>query len=740
MSRPFRNLALNLLSIFILLIFGWLEVAAAPLGQVDTTAAPLELNKPIERSIAGDEAHSYILTLAAGQYAQVIVIQKGVDTVVSVYGLGGSKLFDVESPNVNLPIWLIADSATTYRLEVKSQTKATHYEIKLQELRQATQEDRSRVAAQQLSIDARTLRDKRKEQSYEQATEKYLAALDIWRNLDDKPMQASTLYEAGWLYGDIGQYQKAFDCYARSAALYKALGDRKGESDVFNNTAWLYGELGEDQKALDMYDQVMQNLKDIGETDPVVISNIGASYAQLGQYQRALDTHFRVLELRTATKDYAGLSITYSNIGNCYYHLGDKTKAIDFYNRSLELMLQVGNDYYTGTVVNHLGVLYRGLGDYDRALKYFNQALALRESAGDQRGIATTLADIARLERDRGNLNEARKRIEEALDKIEWLRSRVASPQLRISFLASTQQYREFYIALLMQLQKEKPAEQLERVAFNASETGRARSLLQLLAEAGSKIRNNVDPSMLERKRVLTDLIDEKAHLHMRLLSGKHTEQQATAALKEILALTTELEQLEGRIRQSSPQFAALVQPVPLKLEEVQEKVLDSDTLLLEYSLGEEKSFLWAVTPDSIKTYELPKRPVIEPVARRVYELLTARSVNVPNETLEQRRQRLELADAEYDKASASLSQMILGPAAGEFKNKRLLIVTESVLQFIPFAGLPDPVAGDARPLIVGHEVVMAPSASVVSLLRQETANRKPASKMLAVLADPVFS
>ena len=739
MSRPFRNLALNSLSIFILLIFAWLEVAAAPLGQVDAEPTPLELNKAIERSIAGDDAHSYTLTLAAGQYAHVIVIQKGVDTIVSVYG-SSNKLFEVESPNVNLPVWLVADSATTYRLEVKSQTRATHYEIKLQELRTATQEDRSRVAAQRLLVDARTLRDKRTEQSYEQAIEKYLAALDIWRNLDDKSMQASTLYEAGWLYGDIGQYQKAFDCYARSAALYKGLGDRKGESDVFNNTAWLYGELGEDQKALDMYDQVMQNLKDIGETDPVVISNIGASYAKLGQYQRALDTHFRVLELRTATKDYAGLSITYSNIGNCYDHLGDKAKAIDYYNRSLELMLQVGNDYYTATVLNHLGVLYRGLRDYDRALKYFNQALALRESVGDQRGIATTLTDIARLERDRGNLNEARKRVEEALDKIEWLRSRVASPQLRISFLASMQQYREFYIDLLMRLQKEKPAEQLERVAFNASETGRARSLLQLLAEAGSKIRNNVDPSMLERKRVLADLIDEKAHLHMRLLSGKHTEQQAAAALKEILALTTELEQLEGRIRQSSPQFAALVQPVPLKLEEVQQKVLDSDTLLLEYSLGEEKSFLWAVTPDSIKTYELPKRALIEPVARRVYELLTARSVNVPNETLEQRRQRLELADAEYDKASASLSQMVLGPAAAEFKNKRLLIVSESVLQFIPFAGLPDPVASDARPLIVGHEVVMAPSASVVSLLRQETANRKPASKMLAVLADPVFS
>ena len=261
---------------------------------------------------------------------------------------------------------------------------------------------------------------------------------------------------------------------------------------------------------------------------------------------------------------------------------------------------------------------------------------------------------------------------------------------------------------------------------------------MQLLSEAGGKIRHGIDPSLLERKQALAQSIDAKAQSQMELLSGKHTEEEAEAARKELSALTNELEQLEGRIRESSPQFTALVQPVPLGLEEIQEKILDRDTLLLEYSLGEERSFVWAVTPDAIKSFELPKRAVIEPAARRVYELLTARTISVPRETLEQRRQRLELADAEYVKASAILSRMILGPAATELKDKRLLIVSDGVLQYIPFAGLPDP--ADTQPLIVAHEVVMTPSASVVGLLRQETANRKPASKMIAVLADPVFS
>lgn len=583
-----------------------------------------------------------------------------------------------------------------------------------------TQKDPRRVEAEGLIAEAEALTAKKTEQSYRQAIEKYLAALSIWRTLNNKPMEASTLYEAGWLYGDIGQYQKALDLYSQAGTLYKTLGNRKSELNTLNNTAWIYGELGENQTALDMYETVVEGLKKIGETDPAVISNLAASYSKLGQHQRALDAHLQVLELRKGPQNNAKRAITLSNIGNCYYQLHDSIKALDYYSQSLPFMRDAGDNYYTAAVLNNTGVAYRSLGEYDKALIHFNEALELRRKAGDQRGIATTLSDIARLERDRGNLVEARRQIEAALAQVERVRLNVTSPRLRTSYFASVQEYREFYIDLLMRMSKDKPLDQLERVAFNASETGRARSLLQLLSEAGSKIHHGIDPSLIERKLTLAELIDTKAQRQMELLSGKHTEEEAEAARKELSTLTNELEQLESRIRESSPQFNALVRPVPLGLDEIQEKILDRDTLLLEYSLGEERSFVWAVTPDAIKSFELPKRAVIEPAARRVYELVTART------------------NAEYAKASAILSQMILGPVAAELKDKRLLIVSDGVLLYIPFASLPDPTA--TRALVVAHEVVMAPSASVIGLLRQKTANRKPASKTVAVLADPVFS
>ena len=720
-------------------------VRGAAATQNEPAASSLEPSKPIERSINAGEAQSYILTLTPGQYAHIVVDQRGVDVVVSIFAPDGNKLVQVDGPNGNYgpePVSLVAETTGAYRIEVRSTSPKMpgRYQVKLEELRAATDPDRSRIAAQKLFMEAKALRNQRTRESYQQATEKYEAALTIWQNLNDKLMEAFTHHEVGMIYGDIGLYQKAIDSHSRAAALYKDLKLPRDEASVLVNIGWVFGELGDTQNRLAMYDRAAAIYRTVGDVDLVLLSNFGSTYAKLGQYQRALEIHLQVLEKRRVTDDYLGLGITLRNIGSCYENLGDKQKALNSYQESLVFARKAGNHFYTATTLSHLGLIYESLGQKDKALDYLNQTLKLRRTINDRKGIAITLFNLARLERDRSNLSESRKHIEEALQITEELRAQVVSQQLRATYFASVQQYREFYIDLLMRLHKETPSQKLIETAFNASETGRARSLLELLREASTEIRHDVDPNLLAREHKLAETIADKAQSQMRLLSREHTEEQAKAIAKELADLTTDYEQVQAQIRQASPQYAALVQPVPLAVDEIQRKVLDRETLLLEYSLGEEKSFLWAVTPDAIKTYELPNRAAIEPLARKVYELLTARNASVSKETIEQRRRRLDVADAEYAKAAANLSQILLGPVAAELKNKRLLIVSDGVLQFIPFAGLPDPVSTDSQALVVNHEIVTVPSASVVALLRQETANRKPAPRALAVFADPVFS
>jgi len=180
--------------------------------------------------------------------------------------------------------------------------------------------------------------------------------------------------------------------------------------------------------------------------------------------------------------------------------------------------------------------------------------------------------------------------------------------------------------------------------------------------------------------------------------------------------------QVEARIRANSPHYMALVQPVPLTAKEIHSQIRDTDTLLLEYSLGQERSYLWVVSRLAINSYELPPRDTIETAARRVYELL----------------KRDEFDEKSYEKESAALTQILLGPAVAQLGSKRLVVVADGALQYIPFSALPDPVR-KGTPLVATHEIVNIPSATALAVLRKDATERRPAPKLVAVLADPVF-
>src|SRR5262249_34992558 len=84
-------------------------------------------------------------------------------------------------------------------------------------------------------------------------------------------------------------------------------------------------------------------------------------------------------------------------------------------------------------------------------------------------------------------------------------------------------------------------------------------------------------------------------------------------------------------------------------------------------------------------------------------------------------------------------SKLILAPVASRLGTKRLLIVADGGLQYVPFAALADPSEKTYQPLIASHEIVSLPSASTLAVARLEQAQRPVPKRMLAVLADPVF-
>jgi len=574
---------------------------------------------------------------------------------------------------------------------------------------------------------------------YKQAMELCSKALEIKREIQDFAGQATTLSNTGNIYGNLGDYQKALDLYQQALALHNKMKEESGAAIVINNIGWAYGQMGEYEKAIEYYRQTIEPFRkrDNISGQAKAFNNIGVNYAKLNDFSKALEFHLQALALRSLENDRDGRATSLNNIANCYARLVDKQKALEYFTQAVALQRSVQNDRQLATTLKNVGVFHRGEGQIPKALEYLNEARTLSAKVGDRDNEASILFEIAKIELGRGDLLSARKLIEQAIAQSESVRINLKSQSFRTSYLASVRQYYEFEIEVLMRLHQQRPNEGFDAAAIEVSEKSRARSLLELLREARAEIQQGVEPSLIERESHLRRLIAEAAERQTRLLSGKYTEEQALTASKEIDALTTEYDQVQGRIRRSSPRYASLVEPAPLSVAEIQKRVLDQNTLLLEYALGERKSFVWVVAHDSVKSFELPGRAVVEQGAKRFYQLLTERGVAMPNETLAQRQQRLDHVDTDYQQAAVSLSRMLLAPVAAELGQKRLLIVAEGVLQYVPFAALP--LSGDA-PLIVDHEIVNLPSASVLAMLREEFGNRKPASKAVAVIADPVFT
>jgi tetratricopeptide (TPR) repeat protein len=551
-------------------------------------------------------------------------------------------------------------------------------------------------------------------------------ALLLHRAVGARSGEATTLTNIGRVYSALGEQQKALDYYNQALLLHRAVGDRSGEATTLNNIGLVYSALGEKQKALDYYNQALLLHRAVGARsgEATTLTNIGRVYSDLGEQQKALDYYNQALPLFQAVGDRTGEAATLHNIGTVYSDLGEQQKALDYYNQALPLFQAVGDRTGEATTLHNIGTVYSDLGEQQKALDYYNQALPLRRAVGDRSGEAATLRNLAYLHRDQNNLTEALTSINAAIDLIEQLRSNIASDDLRMSYFASVQDYYQFQLDLLMQLHQQHPERGYEAQAFNTSERSRARVLLELLYESNLDIRQGVDPQLLEDEDQLLQKLKEIEARRIATLSRDHTEAEIAALDKETDDTLAQLDLLKVQLKADNPAYAALQYPEPLTLPQIQQQVLDPDSLLLQYAIGEDRSYLWAVTPTQMTVYTLPGAAelaeAIEP-----FRSAMENSGNSP----------ADIADA-----ATALGDLILAPVADQLPGKRLLIVADGELHAIPFAALSEPGKADYTPLITQHEIVNLPSASAIAISRQQVAGRTPAPKTLAVLADPVYT
>lgn len=470
------------------------------------------------------------------------------------------------------------------------------------------------------------------------------------------------------------------------------------------------------------------------------------------------------------------------------YELG--TGRIAFKNNELELArehFQKALDAGSGSlaIIAKLGQTRRfrtaartGLGDVALEQRRYKEAAELFEKAEKgakddgrldlmwpaQRGRGRSLWLQASQEKESKAVKtreDALAAYREALATIEKIRAgSLRADESRSIFFATTKDvYDEAVSAFTDMALRNSTAGELSGLALTyaadalrISEESRARSLLDMLAEVNAQIEEGVPSALLKQKQDNLDRQHEIAALLTGVSLSSDQNEKPSDLEKKLDDLQKKFDEIENRIITESPQYAALTATKPLSLADIQQKVLDDNTVLLEYSLASEASYLFAVSRTGISIFKLPAKAELTRLATDLRAQLVPpkhqrRLVGI-DVAEEQRGLGLVREPAEnldpFVTASHALYKAAVEPAAKVIDVKRMLIVADGALNYVPFEALVKTPGGTDYPslafLVKWNEIVYSPSASVIAAIRAGGGSTVKGSSSILVVADPIFN
>lgn len=552
-------------------------------------------------------------------------------------------------------------------------------------------------------------------------------ALADWRALKFSYGEAIAITNLGILQWESGEYDEARQHYSRALTLFEKIGDPRGEAYVVNNMAVLLEALGEHRQALGYMNRAVPLFRTTGDKIAEGRGEVRRAriHLALSNREAARASVERALRLIRLSADRLAEADAISQLGRILEASDRGVLARAEYHRALALYRELGSRRGTADALHDIGASHLTAGDAENAMPFLVQARDLRRAQGLRAVEAESLFLMAKVERQREHLALARTYLEEALDQVERLRAGVLEKQLRAAYAESKQQYYAAYIDLLVESHRRQPDGGYDRLAFEAAERSRARGLTELLREAWSGVAASAPPALIERERALRKEINYWSWQQWQQAAQPAGAAREALAATNLSRLLAEHDEAEADIRRSDQRYSSILRPETLPLEVLQREVVDPGSILVSFHLGRDRSFVWAVTHESVRLEVLPARAEIERRARAYLDLVTTGAAA-----------RAAAPQAE-GAAALALTRAVLQPIAGLLGRRRVMIVADGILHLVPFAALPRDASGG--PLLRANDTVVLPSATMAALLRREVAGRTQAPRLLAVIADPVF-
>lgn len=558
-------------------------------------------------------------------------------------------------------------------------------------------------------------------------------------------------FDSGKSERALGHTGRAVDCFLQAAALAQTSEER---AHAYLLAAGSQIRLFQYRAALESADIALKQalLAHNNTLAGAASSNRATIYSYLGSNQLASEASKQAVALlaQSNRRDYFAKALL--NDGDIEAKLGNFNKAREELQAAIGIVRQSKLQEVEALAEDHLGLILFDSNDFAGAAKAYRRAEEIRTSAHDRDALAVSkqhLAELAYRQGDyktalgflmaadasggtnfsaiptywspqlRGRILIAMNRRSEALISFRraveaagrWRRYALPGDLTSIQTAATLHTvYRDFVeLAAEMSVERHDPA--LAGEALGVLAASRFASLReQTVASLGQQMQ--LPPRYFE---LLSELQSTEATLD---LSGANSK-QARALAESLQRTRNELADLENRVgisQQNSPRNTekTLTQ---ISLTSIQHG-LTADELLLSFSLGDKKSFLWGVSRNRLELYELPGENAISVHAAAYFAAVQKGPALCEGETL---------------------SHDLLGPLTPALAaKKRWLIVADGVLlDRVPFASLPAPGKSNAsETLIAFHSLRFLPSEQPVPPLRRIG----PDHHRFIAVGDPVYN
>ncbi len=551
--------------------------------------------------------------------------------------------------------------------------------------------------------------------------------LQIAREIMHKKEEGRSLNNIGLFYYQIDNYSEALKYYEQALKIADEINNAEEENNCLTNISIIYIDIGEYDRALEYslaaldLDRMLNDWERISKD----LNNIGIIYTKKGiisekpiDFESALRFYNESLEIVTEISDSATEVKVLNNIGSIHSYLGENAKSLEYFKKALEKAEAIQDLEEMSIILNNIGIVYSQLGNYEESTRYFQRGIDLASKTKGNKVLWESYFEIANTYRNQNKLSAALENYQRSISVIENIRSTISLEELKATYLGTDKRIDAYHnlIALFLRLYNEKHDSEYASEAFRYFERAKARAFLDSIEVSKIDLSQGISQRLLNRE---TELMNDISQLHTRLLIPQLSPEQRDEINKNLEELEGQMESLRREIREASPIYANLRYPKTMTLDEAQNELLNSETACFAYLLGKESSFGFAITRKEIRSFPLPSRKEVQALVQEYLKAIT----DVTN-------QDFYLGKKLYD--------ILIRPGLNN-KAKRLIIVPDDVLYFLPFETL---LRNDKekRWLIKDFAIAYVPSmSSLRELIDRRIKNGHRAEKDILALGDPSF-